>query len=402
MKKFLLLFLLLIFFIPNVNADTIIESVSSSSNIPQLDVIKSYSVHCKDNSVCSLNDAYNELISDFHSQDKPYYSIHMNIYQAYNYLTFDIQYFSDISSYSLDYSGDTHKLSISFDTGKVVFLNRWSDPLTNKFYLLYDTNVDLKSLNLQMSFELNGFYSNDSSDNLILNKNSFPLIKDLINYSSWKDYESDNSSDLTTINLDNYHYVILSLKDYSKSKAFQTTFQIKGSVGFNPVYNYGQIEKETITDRCNLVYDDFTSYPLYILDSDLKNHAVYYLKGCQNNSSVKIDTSIFNITYVTDDNVNDPVITVDGKQYHTIPLDSLTNTVWDNEDNNFIPGESNNAFTDIIDNISEKSEYLWTTLTSFMSLVTRLFNTLPVEFRTILITSFSIMVTLGVIKFIKS
>ena len=40
----------------------------------------------------------------------------------------------------------------------------------------------------------------------------------------------------------------------------------------------GYTEKNSVTDRCSSYYNDFTSVRFYILDSDLSNHAIYYLK----------------------------------------------------------------------------------------------------------------------------
>lgn len=214
-------------------------------------------------------------------------------------------------------------------------------------------------------------------------------------------YDEFISSSYTTVNLDDYEYVILNLKDYSKKSAFETNLQVKGSIAITPVYEFGTVEKETITDLCNTVYDDFTDYRFFILKNDLINNAVYIVKSCKNtNASFKYDSSLFDITYVTSENVNDPVVTFGGVDYHTIPFNKLSNTVNKNEEEGFIPGESEkfDPFDSVVDYISS----FCSSLTTFMGLVTKFFNTLPIEIRAISITMFTTAITLGVIKFIKS
>ena len=80
-------------------------------------------------------------------------------------------------------------------------------------------------------------------------------------------------------------YVILNLKDYSSTKAFETNMQVKGSIAITPVYEFGTVEKENITDLCNASYSDFTDYRFFILKNDLINNAVYIVKNCQDSSS---------------------------------------------------------------------------------------------------------------------
>lgn len=212
-------------------------------------------------------------------------------------------------------------------------------------------------------------------------------------------------SSYDTVNLDNYYYVILSLKDYSVTSSFTSDMFVKGMIGITPVYNYGTTEKSTITDRCNISYSDFTRYRVSVLQSDLTNKSVFYVKSCQDNSSFKYDTNIFDITYITDDNKDNPVITVNGNNYTTIPFDNLTNSANENEENDFVPGESSNFIDSVGDIASNIGDYLSSLIgmfTSFMSFVTQLFNTLPIEIRALSISVFTLTLVLGVVKFIKS
>lgn len=221
-------------------------------------------------------------------------------------------------------------------------------------------------------------------------------------------YDSSSSSNYTTVDLSKYHYVLLNLKDYSKKEAFSTNLQVKGMVGITPIYNYGTTAKDDvmgnkIEDRCNLSYKDYTDHRLYILKSDLENKAIYAIKGCEDNSLFKFDNTLFDITYVTDDNIDDPIVTIDGKEYHTIPYNQLPSTATKNEEENYVPGESKElSFSEIADNVTDTLSSVWSSIITFMNLFTKFFNTLPVEIRVISISTFTTACILGIIKILKS
>ena len=198
----------------------------------------------------------------------------------------------------------------------------------------------------------------------VLNKTTTSyLFKDYSRFIDGIDSPADN---FTTVNLDDYEYVILNLKDYNQDKAFNTNLKVKGMIGITPVYNFGQTEKDVITDRCNLSYKDYTDYRFSILKQDLQNNAVYIVKSCESGSSFKFDNTIFDVTYVTADNVDDPVVTIGGKDYHTIPFKNLTNSANKNEENNFVPGESGFSLTDVVSNISKYVSSFWDSIVNFM------------------------------------
>ena len=219
-------------------------------------------------------------------------------------------------------------------------------------------------------------------------------------------YDSVVESKYTTVNLDDYYYVLLNLKDYSKKEAFNTNLQVKGMIGITPIYNYGTVSKDEIIgnkveDRCNLSYDDFTSYRLSILKSDLLNNSIYAVKSCKDNSSFKFDNTIFDITYVTDENKDDPIVTIDGKEYHTIPYDNLPSSATKNEEENYVPGESQN-FGDIAGNVISKPldffKSIASAITSFFGIITSFLSFLPIELRSFLYFSFVIAIVLGILK----
>lgn len=274
------------------------------------------------------------------------------------------------------------------------------------YYLLYDSNYNLEST---YNFELTGFYQ----DNIVINiGDRMPLYKDLIQYNSWSDYENNHLEGYTEVNLDNYEYVLLSLKDYNQTEAFQTNLQIKGQVGITPIYNFGQTSKDAVTgvqvqDRCNLNYSEYTSYPFYIIQSDLQNNAIYAVKECSENSSFKFDNTVFDITYITQENEENPTVTIDGKTYNVIPYDELPSTATKNEEDNYIPGESGSAtdtggIDSAIKNVQESLSQMWNTFSYFTDFVGQLFSSLPSEIRTVLLSAFIVGIVIGLIKLFVS
>jgi hypothetical protein len=284
------------------------------------------------------------------------------------------------------------------------FIDLYSDLKTGNWLYaptgLFESNFDMFFVDEDYTFNIY-----DSNSNL-LNTYTYGDIYPVM-YSDG--YDSFISSRYTTVDLDKYNYVILNLKDYSKTEAFSSNLQVKGMIGITPIYNYGTTEKDSVTDRCNLSYSDFTDYRLYILDSDLTNKAVYAVKACEDNSSFKFDNTIFDITYVTDENIDDPVITIDGIDYHTIPFADLSVTANSNEDNNYIPGESSNiasgdksSLKSILENVTDTLSDIWDTIIYFFSFVTKVFSILPTEIKAISLTTFITGCILGLIKILKS
>lgn len=382
----------------NVKADTVIFTIDRSYMDSHLN--KDY-----------INKAY-ELIEEY---DYKYYVIEYSpfIDSIYLYLTnsdvvsvnqtlnnIQVRQFRNIECVISDSSPDGTCTDYSSIENNNYLMNLYSS--SYEYYGYYDSNIDIFA---NSPVEFSGFYD----DNIeVLQAEKFPKLKNLLNYDSWSDYETENNPNYTTVNLDDYYYVLLNLKDYSKKEAFNTNLQVKGMIGITPIYNYGTISKDDIIgnkveDRCNLSYDDFTNYRLSILKSDLENNSIYAVKSCEDNSSFKFDNTIFDITYVTDENKDDPIVTIDGKEYHTIPYDDLPSSATKNEEENYIPGESKPlGFSDIIENVTDILSSFWSSLTSFMSLVTKCFNSLPVEIRAISITTFTIGCILGLIKILKS
>ena len=356
----------------------------------------------------SLNDSYNQLINIYNQNYKSNYdSYYIRIISDnYNHYLLSLNYFN---SSDMTYVYDSSGLGVSLNESIHHFITYDSNTLSYKNYSGSGYNLYLIGDNSYLYFDssfdwfigihnyiISGFYDNDSINLDIGNK--IPKAKDLFSYSSWSDYNSNLG--LTSVDLDNYEYAILSLKNYN-TDPFNTTFYVKGRIGITPVYNYGQSEKDTITDICNISYSDYTPLRVYALEQDIQNHAVYYVKACESGSAFKFDSTLFNITYVTQENLSDPTVTINGSTYHTLPFNSLTNTANQNDENGFVPGEvtpGTGGLDSAIQNVQNKMSEIWGTFTYFTSFINQLFATLPVELRTVLISAFTIAIILGLIK----
>ena len=370
-------------------------------------------------------DCYNQAIDYFSTLNKQYYSMFVQIYPQENRIELIIIPFNltnENKVYQNVYSSGNNIDRFNFSNNTwteeteiySIVLTGWSDPYRNNFYTFYDSNYNFIN---EGDYVFKGFYDNEGEENYnsmlqVHSEDTMPKIKDLIQYNSWSDYENEHLEGYTEVNLDNYEYVLLSLKNYNQTKAFSTNLQVNGQIGITPIYDYGQVEKKNVDDvefddRCNVNYENYTSYPFYILQSDLQNNAIYAVKECSSGSSFKFDNNIFDITYITTENKDDPVVTINGKEYHTIPFDSLTNTANLNEENDIIPGESShiagsNSFTGLIGGIISNTSTFISSIAAFMSLISKFFYSLPFEIRAVIITSFTTMCTLGVIKFLKA
>ena len=74
-----------------------------------------------------------------------------------------------------------------------------------------------------------------------------------------------------------------------------------------------------------------------------------------------------------------------------------------NEQENYIPGESGSAndtggLDNAIKNAQQKMSEIWNTITYFTNFINQIFSALPDEIETILISAFTIMIIIGLIK----
>lgn len=435
MKKYLLTFLTTLFVIlaPNVKADDtklgvqgdkyVISSINSTSGYDEFPDFKTKLdfFNLEHNRTIFL-EIYNSIMNLYNTEYKstyPYYQL------DYGYST--SSYFLSLYLYSSQPSlrltgGEIDILPredgvifASYDLNEKTYINpefksnSIGSSVTlagqNKFYdFILTTNFDLKVTTSLENINTVEFLNFRDKGTLTLNiGDTIPQF-----YAYDKVFDKLDTSTTTTVNLDNYEYVILNLKDYNQDKAFNTNLKVKGSVGITPIYNFGQTAKDDIIgtkvqDRCNVKYDDYTDYRLSILKQDLQNNSLYVVKSCEQGSTFKFDNTIFDVTYVTADNVDDPVVTIGGKKYHVIPFDKLPSSANQNEEENYVPGESKKLnLSDVVSNITNTVSSFWDSIVNFMGLVTKFFNTLPIEIKGVAITTFSMACMIALIKFLKS
>lgn len=236
-----------------------------------------------------------------------------------------------------------------------------------------------------------------------------------------KDF-NNNTVNLVEVDLNSYPYIALSLKDYSKTEEFSVTNYVKGQYCLSPIYDYGLKERKDVLtgtkiQRCSLVYTDFTPVRTSILKSDLENHAIYYLKAYNTNieNKVKIDTSVFNIHYITEEEKDNPILTINGKKYSVLPYDNLTDSSTKSEDENYSSGGScavgdfnctssmmgsNFKWSDIFTSPLDFIKGIWSSVTQVFIVIGYFISLLPVQLQYFLYISFMLAIILGLLKII--
>lgn len=310
---------------------------------------------------------------------------------------------SDIGMIFVDSGSDFEFSSVSYDYS-FSDLNIFDDyNLSNSGVksvylstLYYDSNFDLP-------FGLEDTIYNVKKENDIL----FTLSNKTDVVPTYKDKFVDKTDlNYVEVDLNSYPYIILSLKDYSKTEEFSIINYVKGQYCLTSVYNYGSTEKKDIIEgsknkRCSLYYDNYTPIRTYILNSDLKNNAIYYLKAYDTTkeNKVKIDTSVFNIHYVSEEEKNNPIITINGKKHTPKSYDELTDTATKSEDENYADGASEEfSITDIFSAPLEFFKKIINAISEFNGLIKELFSFLPDEFLAFLLAAFALLVVVAIVK----
>ena len=184
--------------------------------------------------------------------------------------------------------------------------------------------------------------------------------------------------------------------------------QVKGQYCLTPVYNYGMTERKDIltgtqVERCSPYYQDYTPVRTYILDDDLKNNAIYYLKSYDTSKDnyVKVDTYVFDVTLITEEDASNPYVTVNGKSYPTIPYDELTDTATKSEDEDYVSGSSEEfTFSDIFLAPLDYLKEIWGSVGLFFTMIEQFILLLPKPMQGFLFTGFTLAIVLGLIKII--
>ena len=222
---------------------TTINTVVIGNNQSEYDFLKNNgnSYYCiKNNETvnnCNYEETTQELINYYNENVKseyPYYIIVGSWFSQYEKISTSLLYYEDNKN-SFNYNGypyiwykdsngriERTSGSIRNTTGGAgaIFGGAQNENILYKEYMYFDSNFDIIS---ERDYEIANFY-NDNSNLKINIGDKFPKIKDLIQYNSWSDYENNYLEGYTEVNLDNYEYVLLSLKNYNQTKAFSTNW----------------------------------------------------------------------------------------------------------------------------------------------------------------------------------
>ena len=288
---------------------------------------------------------------------------------------------------------------------------------TNHFvhsYLLY-SNFDVKFSTFGGNDLVINNYLNSGNSLTINGGETIPTLQDALNLNVISE------SSYVEVDLNDYSYVALSLKDYTVEEEFYTNVEVLGQYCLTSVYDYGLTEKKDIihgskNQACSLYYEDFTPVRTYILESDIENHSIYYLKAYDTTreNKVKVDTSIFNIHYITSENEDNPILNINGRNYTSIPYDELTDSATISEEEGYVSGVicrigdincthdvlGGHSITDIFNKPLEFFKNLIESFVSVFELVTSLIAVLPLPMQWFLYLSFTLAIALGIIKII--
>ena len=437
MKKILFLIPLLLLNLSIVSADTY-----SASNFYDKfeDLISLY----QNNS--TIVDTLVQYWDDNYSSSYPYYAI--NYYSSGNnndwlvitgtksnllkFSYFDtslitqINFTNDTISYGYNFYTQTYGTPIS--TPPVYLSNgNYNPPIGFSYLISSNYNYIFKaSINSPFDvFHIPTYINQNLSLNFpvyeLHDGDNYPSLLSLYN----AEYQVNDSVNYTEINLNNYEYVILSLKDYSlrnnENNQFYTYIYVKGQLCYTPVYNYGMNQKQdyyptTQVQSCSSSYSDYTPLMVYIIKPDLENHAVYYVKSPNYGviNSIKVDTSIYDITYITSSNVNNPSVVIDGRSYPVIPYDVLTDTAIISSEEGYVSGrvcavgDVNCEYetgigldiSDLFSNPIKVLQDVWSSITSFFALISTFILLIPSPMKEFLISAFMLSIVLGVIKIV--
>lgn len=275
-----------------------------------------------------------------------------------------------------------------------------NDLIFNSCFLL-SSNFDLMFYTDYDSVIINN-YLDSGNTHILKNGDILPTF--------YKGKDFTNKGNLVEVDLNSYPYIALSLKDYSKTEAFDVNNYVKGQYCITPVYDYGLKERrevlsQTQIERCSPYYDDFTLIRTTILKSDLDNHAIYYLKSYDTSkeNKVKIDSSVFNIHYITEEEKDNPILNINGTKYSTLPFDKLTDTANKSESEGYVSGASGEIKVDWSDIFTSPLEFIkgiWSSVTQVFIVIGYFIALLPTTLQYFLYISFMCAVVLGLLKII--
>ena len=325
----------------------------------------------------------------------PSNSLYINNCNLNNTVTYDIL---SNNGYAGVYAGP------DISVGRQAIISSNFDLIINSIEDNYDNNYTLTFPSITSS----SVYPSLSTFTVNVGSN-FPTYEDLL------DGSYVPSVNYTEINLNNYSYVALALKNYNQD-SFDTTFMVKGQLCLTPVYSYGMKNKSDYysgyqVQGCSPVYNTSTPVKVSILSQDINNNAIYYLKAYNTSidNIVKVDTNIFDISYITSVNASNPSVIVGGRSYPTIPYNELTSSSTVSEEEGYISGESQNVFditsdsnyiTNLFANPLQALQSVWVSIVAFFNLIATFIGLLPAPLSTFLYSSFALCFILGALKMI--
>lgn len=325
----------------------------------------------------------------------------------------------------LPIDGKWQNLEVSYDSSSTTYnlpelKNYISPPAHYAFQPTFFCSNYLVSSNFDLYFYTD--YDSVIINNYLDSGNTYILKNGDILPTIYKGKDFTDKSNLVEVDLNSYPYIALSLKDYSKTEEFSVTNYVKGQYCLTPVYDYGLKERKDVLtgtkiQRCSLAYTDFTPVRTSILKSDLENHAIYYLKAYNTNieNKAKIDTSVFNIHYITEEEKDNPILTINGKKYSVLPYGNLTDSSTKSEDENYSPGASCSVgdfnctasimgsdfkWSDIFTGPLDFLKGIWSSVTQVFVVIGYFISLLPVQLQYFLYISFMLAIILGLIKII--
>lgn len=325
------------------------------------------------------NSGTNPVFSSKYSDDNNYVNGDDSVYLSTSYFEKSTTY----TTPSLFFNGNYFS-NYSFGTSKFF----------ESFMISSNFDIKIKFNNPEDKLTINNF--RDVGTLILHNDDVIPMLSIF----------GDETDNYKTINLNDYAYIALFLKDYSKTKAFSTTTYVKGQSCITPLYNFStSLKPDKSENICSPVYSDYTASDIYVLKSDIENKAVYYVSKYDSSieNSIKIDTSVFDIFYVKEEDAANPTFNYKGHEYAGIGLDNVDYSANKNTENGLVPGESKNVadtFADVIKKPLELFKNISSGLTSFFSLITSFLGFLPTELQGFLYFSFVVAIVLGIIKII--
>lgn len=449
MKKGFLIFLMGIVSFLGIN--TVSAEEISTDNIKEYNYVESWVFANEDyinssNVISYLYELNYEYYVKNYKNVYPYYSVYLN-YNGEDHIEMEFFLFENIPS--LTFNGvnstfiDTQTGNFYPDDNMIRFITKYHNGTYHLPELLsgfvgynplFSGTSYVERYNFYNNFELlnvsdyvlkvNGL----DMDNVGFTVNPgevVPAWHNLKKLNIISDPDTPGISTYTEINLNQYSYVALSLKDYNNipenNSSVYTNIWTKGQLCITPVYNYGMTERKDIltgtqVQRCSSYYNDFTSIRMYLLKTDVENHSIYYLKAYDTSKEniVKVDTSVFDITYITEDTKDNPYVSIGGKQYPTIAYDKLTDTATKSEDDDYNSGvscpvgdlncyneyNSENIFDSVFDSPLKILKNIWSSITSVFDIITEFIMLLPEAMQSFLFLSFMIAIILGLIKII--